>query len=95
MRVWWREGRYQERAELETTSCSDEKGQHTVTGLAERHVFLMRTAALKTERSCSKKGITVEDVKADPADLGSHLYRHARTINELKSWHNGKHMACH
>jgi len=43
---------------------SDDTGRHTGTGLAERHIQLIKLAALKTERTCVRQGldVTYEDI---------------------------------
>eukprot|EP00959_Pyramimonas_sp_CCMP1952_P082282 1719155-Pyramimonas_sp.AAC.1 len=40
---------------------SDDSGKHAVTGLAERHIGLIKTSALKCKASVAKQGLVVED----------------------------------
>ena len=40
---------------------SDDSGKHTVTGLAERHIGLIKTSALKCKATAAKQGLDVPD----------------------------------
>jgi hypothetical protein len=39
---------------------SDEKGEHTTTGLVETHIRLCKTTALKCEHQCRQQGLDIE-----------------------------------
>ena len=39
---------------------SDDSGQHTSTGLAEKHIQLIKVASLKTELSCKNQGLHID-----------------------------------
>ena len=41
-------------------ACSDGKGEHTTTGLAESHIRLIKTSALKCEHQCRHQGLPLD-----------------------------------
>ena len=39
---------------------SDDSGKHTTTGLAERHIHLIKSSALKCKKTCDRQGLQVD-----------------------------------